>query len=82
MNRDNDPGPSEFSTARSAGRAARRTDSPPTASVTPPIAPGMEYRGTIASESLAEAVESQARLLATRRPATAPRRRAARRATY
>ena len=82
MSRTNDPGPSEFSTARSAGRTGRSTGALPTATITPPIAPGMEYRGTIATDVLAEAVESQARLLATRRPTTAPRPRTVRRAEY
>lgn len=74
---------SEFSTGRSNGR--RDTTDPyreergalcgnPGPTVTPPATSvggtSRTYRGTIASDTMAEAVESQARLLS--RPPTAP----------
>ncbi len=79
MNANTDPGESEFAPARSGGRNGRRPGNRPTATVTPPIAPGMEYQGTIAADTVAEAVESQAALL-HRRPALAPKPKPVRRA--
>lgn len=73
MHHSQDPGESEFSTGRSNGR--RDTTVPyrpardampgnPGPTVTPlSVEGGHTYRGTIASDTTAEAVESQARLL-------------------
>ena len=79
MRHSQDPGESEFSTGRSNGR--RNTTDPyrpargsmpgnPGPTVTPlSVEGGHTYRGTIASDTTTEAVESQARLLP---PPTAP----------
>lgn len=79
MYRQGDPGESEFSTARSGGRKAPRPGYRQQTPVTPPLTTGVEYRGAEATETLAEAVESQARLL-TGRTLTAPKRKPVRRA--
>ena len=65
-------GESEFSADRSGGRRSTtsRPGRPQEPTVTPLVAGGLEYRGTIASDTLAQAVESQAHLLS--RPPTAP----------